>query len=306
MDRMFDPGIEDPQITLSIPDFGCYFILEQLFEALRSSTQLQMTITVDLSCSKKNITSVCVNSLGDGIQIEEIIIRPNELKPATVVFTKPTYGGGFEVYYKVLKCKTNKEFDDSHYRTFHLSVYHYKNRVVSANSFVEVTLATPWECACLGKNHSKCWICQYCYQNKAKDWLAGLAMIPALGLPFGVASAVLAWGQSISSNEVHFSAHNLFTAVFETFLCAVEIASIGYLVGIATRMLVSLVRAGKQVTIQLLHTCLEHTVRYASEHAACVWAEVSVEFGHILHRCTSAGRVQYRKLLIETQKLKKH
>lgn len=108
-----------------------------------------MTITVDLSCSKKNITSVCVNSLGDGIQIEEIIIRPNELKPATVVFTKPTYGGGFEVYYKVLKQETSKEFDDSHYRTFHLSVYHYKNRVVSANSFVEVTLTTPWECACL-------------------------------------------------------------------------------------------------------------------------------------------------------------
>lgn len=283
----------------------------------RQPTQLiavfspKMTITVDISHCKKRILSISVHSLGDGIHIEEHFVDFDGKRPTTIVFTKPTYGGGFEMYLKVKRHrKVSEEYDDADYITYHLRVYHHSDRVFTSDDFIKderkITTTTPWVCSCLGRNYSTSWICQYCFQNRAKNVLSGLAMIPFLGVPFGAASAVLAWGQFLSSNAVHLSVHNLFTAIFDSLLCVVDLAGIGVLIGMGVRLVMSAMRAGELLTRQLLQSCIQQTMQHAGEHAVCFWAEACVHFGHILERCTSAGRVQYRKLQIEILQGKNH
>jgi hypothetical protein len=158
----------------------------------------------------------------------------------------------------------------------------------------------PWHCVCLTDNHYALNICQGCNRNYYLGMMNSFAMVPILGSPFQLSSAVLKLGEAQTSSANLLTLYErYFDAALTTCLALLDVNFIASWGPRVAGELSSYVRKGVSLTVDMIVRIVqryaERTIVYEAPKFAAEFIERIAHHGHrkvkLLHRQMMLGEI---------------
>eukprot|EP01038_Epipyxis_sp_PR26KG_P009097 gene9097-12268_t len=221
---------------------------------------MSASLTIQGLLGITDIFEIVIYSLGQGISIAFMLdvfiphyapCRVNEL-----VFNQGlSCGGWFDV---VVECKAASNQNSMYYlkRVYLGSL---NSNYLSINDILVPTNVLPvvqWTCSrCETENVTTVPICKSCMRHRRKFLFEMLSLIPVLGLPFSIASAVLCTGENRIISLINKELASFIKPFFEICLVITDIVTLGLLTNSVTKLLTKGLRSGIKYTTKFVLEC---------------------------------------------------